>query len=260
MNTDISKNTKRTVSGNERHMMEQQQKEKTLGVLGGLGPMASVYFYELLTAHTDASCDQEHINLVLSSHAQTPDRSDYITGKSRENPLPVMLRDAQKLEAWGVDMIAIPCNTAHFFYDALQDACRVPILNIMEENVRYLHSLGVKRAGILATDGTVQSGAYDRHMEKYGITPVVPDAAHQKMLMHIIFDQIKQGVDVDCDLFAQIASHMKAAGCEKVILGCTELSLIPRSGETDRFFIDSMEVLVLSVLQKFGMKIRDFDL
>ena len=86
---------------------------QTLGILGGLGPMASAYFYELLTAHTDAQCDQDHIDLVLSSHAQTPDRTAFITGRSKENPLQMMLQDIEKLEHWGVDMIAIPCNTAH---------------------------------------------------------------------------------------------------------------------------------------------------
>ena len=85
----------------------------TLGILGGLGPMSSVYFYELLTAHTRAACDQEHINLLISSRADTPDRTAFILGRSADDPLPAMVEEAARLERAGVDLLAIPCNTAH---------------------------------------------------------------------------------------------------------------------------------------------------
>ena len=88
-----------------------------LGVLGGLGPMASAYFYEMITAHTKAQRDQDHIDIILSSRASTPDRTDFILGRSTDSPLPAMIEDAKALEAFGARAIVIPCNTAHYFID-----------------------------------------------------------------------------------------------------------------------------------------------
>ena len=224
---------------------------QTLGILGGLGPMASAYFYELLTAHTLVQCDQEHIDLVLSSHAQTPDRTAFITGRSKDNPLPTMLQDIQKLEQWGVDMIAIPCNTAHYFYDALQSHSTVPILNIMEENARYLYEKKVTAIGILATDGTVYTRSYDRYMAQYHLTPIYPDEPYQSQLMTLIYDNIKKGRRISPDAFLPIEHHMRARGCERVILGCTELSLLKKELHVSDYFIDSMEVLAQSIILAF---------
>ena len=92
----------------------------TAGVMGGLGPMASVYFYKMVVDMTDAKTDQEHVDMVITNRATTPDRSTYILGKSDENPADVLISDAQKLEQFGVDFIVITCNTAHYFYDKIK--------------------------------------------------------------------------------------------------------------------------------------------
>ena len=134
------------------------EKSKVLGILGGLGPMSTVYFYELITALTPASCDQEHIDIVISSRATTPDRTEYILGHSDKNPLDCMIPDAKRLVAFGAQIIAIPCNTAHYFFDRLASEVEVPILNIIEESVKALERDGVKRFGLRATEGTVKSG------------------------------------------------------------------------------------------------------
>lgn len=107
-----------------------------LGILGGLGPMSTVYFCELLTAHTKALADSDHIDMIVSSRASTPDRTAFILGKSDRDPLPVMIDEADRLVKAGADLIVIPCNTAHYFYNGLQAACKVPILNIIRGNGR----------------------------------------------------------------------------------------------------------------------------
>lgn len=91
-----------------------------IGILGGLGPMSSAYLYELITSRTAASSDQEHIDMIISSHASTPDRTAFITGKSGESPLPTMISDARRLEAYGADAIVIACNTAHYFIEEVR--------------------------------------------------------------------------------------------------------------------------------------------
>ena len=112
---------------------------RVLGILGGLGPMATVYFYEMLTRHTKVSCDQDHI---INSRASTPDRTRFILGQSDENPFDIMAEDAARLVTFGADVLAIPCNTAHYFYDRLNESIHVPILNMVEQTV-----LEAKRRG-----------------------------------------------------------------------------------------------------------------
>lgn len=225
---------------------------KLLGVLGGLGPMATVYFYELLTALTDAKSDQEHIDMVISSRATTPDRTAFILGESKINPIDDMIEDAKKLVAFGAEIIAIPCNTAHYFYDQLAAAVNVPILNIVEESVACLKNDGVRRFGLLATDGTVQSGTYQKYCKAHDITCVIPDKNFQKMVMTIIYDQIKQGKRADMQSFEGIEEHMRSLGCERLILGCTELSLIKRDEGLSDYFTDSLECLALATIRACG--------
>lgn len=228
------------------------EKTKLLGVLGGLGPMATVYFYELLTALTDAKSDQEHIDMVISSRATTPDRTAFILGESKINPIDDMIEDAKKLVAFGAEIIAIPCNTAHYFYDQLAAAVNVPILNIVEESVACLKNDGVRRFGLLATDGTVQSGTYQKYCKAHDITCVIPDKNFQKMVMTIIYDQIKQGKRADMQSFERIEEHMRSLGCERLILGCTELSLIKRDEGLSDYFTDSLECLALATIRACG--------
>ena len=94
--------------------------ERAVGIIGGVGPMATVYFMETIIKMTDAKKDQDHINMVVLNHATIPDRTDFILGKSRRNPLKIMVEDAQKLQNAGADFVVIPCNTAHYIFDEIQ--------------------------------------------------------------------------------------------------------------------------------------------
>lgn len=226
-------------------------KNKLLGILGGLGPMATAYFYELLTSLTIVKCDQDHIDMVISSRASTPDRSSYILGINPDNPLPVMIDDAKKLEAYGADMIAIPCNTAHYFYDGIAEAVTVPVLNIITETVNALYDKGVRKAALFATEGTCKAGTYQKYGENK-VEIVVPDEDDQKFITRLIFDEIKKGATPDIERFIEIATKMKELGCERVILGCTELSLIKKNFEAinqDDFYVDSLEVLARKTVE-----------
>ncbi len=211
--------------------------------------MATAYFYELLTSLTKADCDQDHIDIVISSRATTPDRTAFITGASHKDPLSAMIPDAKKLVDFGADVIAIPCNTAHYFYDRLAAAVEVPILNIIEESVNTLLIQGVKKFGLLATDGTVDSCTYQRYCEGKDIECIVPDRERQARIMSIIYGQIKCGAPVDMESFFEVAHYMRSLGCEKLILGCTELSLIKKSERLGDFYVDSLECLALSTIK-----------
>lgn len=224
-----------------------------LGVLGGLGPMSTVYFYEMITSHTKAEKDQDHLDIVISSRATTPDRSAYVLGQSSEDPFKVMEQDAENLVRYGATVLAIPCNTAHYFYDRLQHSLPVPVLSMIQLTVQTAKQLGCTKLGILATTGTVASSSYQRMCTEEGLSFALPNEQDQHALMDdIIYGQIKQGKPVDLDAFLKIADSLKAQGCEKAVLGCTELSLIKRDYGLDDFFIDSTEVLAKATILACG--------
>ncbi len=233
---------------------------RILGILGGLGPMSGVYFCEMLTEHTYAECDQDHLNFLMSSRADTPDRTDYILGRSTQNPLYTMRAEAARLVGAGADIIAIPCNTAHCFYEGLSESVPVPVINIIKQTAIFCRRQGIARAGILATEGTVKSGAYSDIFSLAGIECVCPDESEQRIITDIIYGQIKKGSAVDMNAFLSVTDKLCDRGCDRLILGCTELSLLKRGGTLDAsLFVDSLEVLAYSAIRLCGKTPIGFD-
>lgn len=234
--------------------------EKTLGILGGLGPLATVYFMDLIVKLTEAAKDQDHISMIVLNHPAIPDRTEFILDNTKPNPLPVMIGDAKKLQTAGADYVVMPCNTAHFFYEQIQKNITIPMLNIIEETVKFAieKKSGIKRLGILATKGTISAGAYQNMCRKYGIDCFVPSISDEESLMNIIYNQVKAGNKVDIDEFLKIVSNMKADGCDAVILGCTELSIINKDFNLQRDdIIDSLEVLAERSIELCGKKRKE---
>ena len=214
--------------------------KKTLGILGGMGPMATVRFYENVVAHTLAERDADHINIIITSRADIPDRTDYILGRSTESPLPKMLNDAMTLAGAGADIIAIPCNTARFFHSELEAGVHIPVLDIVRETAEHVKLRGYKRAAILGTEGTVKIGSYKRALDALGVEGVDPDTDTQALVTSIIYDYVKAGRPGGERIFNEVANRMFDRGCECLILGCTEL---PLAAPADERSVDSLEVL-----------------
>ena len=228
---------------------------KTLGILGGLGPAASVYFYQLITRHTEALCDQDHLDIVLISKASIPDRTDYILGKSGESPLPAMVQGVKKLAEAGAQLIAIPCNTAHYFYDEIERLSPVPVLNIVRETVLLAKEAGIRKLGIMATEGTVLSGTYQKVCASLGVESVLPEASSLQALMDIIYKEIKTAKEPDMEAFLAVADELYKNGAEAIVLGCTELSLIRGLEKYPQYrFIDSLHVLAFRAIEACGKK------
>lgn len=226
---------------------------KTVGVIGGLGPMATVYFYDMIVRLTDAQTDQEHIDMVIASRATTPDRTDYIIGKSLKSPVGSLIKDAKKLEAYGTDFLVITCNTAHYFYNEIQENVSIPVLNIIEETVKHAKSKGHKKLGILATTGNIQTNLYQDMCKKYDIDFLVLDPNRQQDIMDIIYKDIKSGKNANMDKFNAIVYYLKENQCDGAILGCTELSILKNDNNLDNeFYIDSLEVLARETIKKCG--------
>ncbi len=232
--------------------MTQNENTPLLGILGGLGPYASAYFYELITTHTKAACDQDHIDIILSSRASTPDRTDFILGKTDDSPLPMMIRDARALEAFGATAIVIPCNTAHYFIHEVRRAVSVPVPSIITETALHLKRTGVRKAAILATTGTLSAGSYQEELTVLGLDYMTPDKAGRELLMEIIYEDVKKGHIPPMEKLYRVTTPLFEAGCDCAILACTELSLLHRdmlihaakAGVIpDNRFVDSMTVL-----------------
>lgn len=216
---------------------------KKLGVIGGLGPGATAYFYELITLMTDALNDQEHIEINIISKPSIPDRTDYILGKSNDSPLNPMIEAGKSLDLLGADCIAIPCITAHYFHEELSNNIKAPIIHIIKETVKCLKNHGVKSAGIMATEGTIRSNLFQKELIQNGIKPILPSIPRQALVTSLIYKNVKAGLPADMDHFYEVTNELIKMGADTNILGCTELSLIKRDENIGSGFIDAMEVL-----------------
>lgn len=262
-------------------MRGKGEEMKRLGVIGGLGPMATVYFLQLVTQMTDAKVDKEHIEILMKSVPSTPDRTAYILkqmamqeeqglvpGKDvrkdsvesilSDNPMPIMTKTGAELETMGAQILAIPCITAHYFHEEMQEQLGIPLLHGIEETVAYLKQRGIEKVGIMATDGTVRTGLFQKELEKQHMQAFVPDTEGQKGVMTLIYDQVKAGCPIDLALFQKIAGGLFAQGAEVVLLGCTELSLIKRDFEIGSGFLDVMEVLARKAVLECGRLKADY--
>ncbi len=222
---------------------------KRLGVIGGLGPIATAYFYELVIKMTDAKTDQEHIEMLIFSKPSIPDRTDFILGKSRENPVHDMIEVGKRLTDMGVDLIAVPCITAQYFNGTLTRNINVPVINTVKETVGHIKDCGVKRAGIMATEGTIRSELFQKELEAKGMHAVIPSPERQQDVTDLIYKNVKAGRPVEFDKFMAVSSELRNNGAEVIILGCTELSLIKRDYPIGSGFVDAMEVLAMRSIE-----------
>ncbi len=227
-----------------------------LGILGGMGPQATQIFYQRILDRTVAECDQEHLPALILSDTEMPDRTTAILSGNGETVRQRLLADAQLLERNGCTAIAIPCNTSHYFVDDLQKELSIPIINMVRETCKVLAKRGCKRVGILATDGTIQTQTYQKECAAQGFDGIAPDEATQKIVMSIIYDEIKKGEKGSREKFTSIDRALRTMGCDAAILGCTELSVYRVYHGLPDYYVDAMEVLVEQSILSCGKLLR----
>lgn len=233
-------------------------KENVLGVIGGMGPMATSVFFERVIKRTVATCDQDHVDMIILNHASMPDRTLAIATGQHQIFLRAIEDDLKKMASCGAKHIAIPCNTSHFFYDQLKEMTTIPIIHMVEETVLKLKAQGLEghKIGVLATDGTIRAGVYKRYLEKHHMVCVAPDATHQMMVMQTIYG-IKSGEKPSMFEIEHLIHHMvKVEGCSRVILACTELSLLDLEETVQHVCIDAMDVLVERAIVLSGCQLK----
>lgn len=232
------------------------KQESKLGVLGGMGPQATQVFYQFVLDRTDAARDQEHLPAVILSDTGIPDRTAAILSGDTEELYQRLLRDAKMLESCGCTALAIPCNTSHYFADRLQGEIGVPIIHMLRETAAVLAAQGKKRPGILGTDGTIQTGLYQKECAAFGLEAVVPDPDIQRLVMSIIYDEIKQGEKGSREKFAHIDRAIRRSGCDCAILACTELSVFSTYHPLPHFYLDAMMVMAERAVERCGYPLR----
>jgi aspartate racemase len=234
-------------------------RNEPVGILGGLGPMATVYFMQRILDLTDASRDQDHVDMLVWNHASIPDRTAYLVGDSTDSPGPVMAEDARQLERAGAKFLAVPCNTAQAFQDEVVAAVSIPVIDIVAETVAAAQAAvpGLTTIGVLATDGTLRARTYHRAAERAGLTAVAPDEQVQKDVMSMIYDGVKAGMPVERERFDAAVAHLRAQGAGAVVLGCTELSILRTDlSVDDTDVIDSLDALAARTVTMAGGRLR----
>jgi len=197
---------------------------KTIGILGGMGPLATADLYKKIVTLTDAQKDQEHIPTIIISNPHIPDRTAAIRGEG-VSPLREMMRSSTLLENAGADFIVIACNAAHHYYDELNRRTRVPVLNMIEIAANAVRKLNVKKVALLATDGTIESGIYSKYFNPLGIEIINP-GKYRSVIMDLIYNDIKFGKEkTEAQVIRDVTDSLKGQGAELFVLGCTELPI-----------------------------------
>ena len=234
-----------------------------LGIIGGMGPMASSLFYNVLIEKTPAESDQDHMDLIMISHASMPDRTKAILSgdEKRINEIKDLLeKDIRSLIDAGCEHIAVTCNTAHYFIDLLGPEKKA-VLHMIDETAGEAGRRSVSgRAALLATDGTVRTGIYQDSMKKHGIHVLTPSGECQKNIMSVIYDHVKSGRPVPARLWQSIHDEISAMDCDCAVLGCTELSVAARDLSLDisdrGFYIDPLDILAKRCVEIYKEKTR----
>ncbi|EMF0079563.1 amino acid racemase [Enterococcus hirae] len=220
--------------------------ENFFSILGGMGTMATESFVRLINHRTKASKDQEYLNYVLFNHATVPDRTAYILDREQESPMPYLLDDVEKQNLLKPNFIVLTCNTAHYFFDELQAATEIPILHMPREAANELVRQNTTgKVAILGTEGSMKAGIYEKEVRQLGFEAVIPDAQLQAKINHLIYHDIKESDYLNKELYYEILAEAVARfDCEKIILGCTELSLMQEYvGENECPVIDAQSIL-----------------
>lgn len=237
-----------------------------LGVLGGMGPAATVAFLDALVRATPAGTDQEHIDTVVLNHATVPDRTARLKDADAEDPLPYLTGDLEVLARLGVDRVVIACNTLHAFLPPAADL-PVPVLSLIEVGAEAVVAAARRVAGdgdrrpvvtLLATDGTLLSGVYQEALARLGAEVRLPDEAAQRQVMAMIYERVKAGVEVTTEEFEEFVDRQRAAtGADAVLLGCTELSVLAEQAvqqhhDLPDHVVDAQMALVTRVVADLG--------
>ena len=232
--------------------------KKSIGILGGMGPLATADLFRKIVTMTKAACDNDHIRIYIDNNVQIPDRTAAILSGGAD-PVPVMAESVKNLEACGADCIILPCNTAHYFLPRLQTMTDIPFLSMLQATAcACAERFPGKTAAILATKGTLATGLYEQALQEQHVSYLVPNAAEQDALMRVIYEGVKADRPPEtyrADMMS-VLDTMTARGADYFILGCTELPLAAQLLQLTHPCIDPTSVLAEAAIRFCGYPVK----
>ncbi len=230
------------------------KRKKTIGILGGMGPEATLYCFKKIIETTPAERDQDHFRVVIDSNPKVPDRTAAILGKG-PSPVPLLVTGCRALEQAGADFIIMPCVSAHFFQEELRQQINLPLLSIFDavvENILETDS-GIKTIGLMGTSGTIQGGLFQKNLAANGIEAIVCDDDQQALVMAAIYDiknahPARSRAHITADLVAA-ANSLIRRGAQEIIAGCTEIPLALKQKDLDVPYIDAVQAIVRTAVR-----------
>ena len=233
-------------------------KEKVIGILGGMGPEASVDCYSKIISNTPAKRDQEHLRVIIDSNPKVPDRTAAILAEG-ESPVPILVAGCSSLQQAGAEFIIIPCVSAHFFLDEIQQQVELPILSIFDvvtETVINDHPQ-IKTVGLMGTTGTIDGGLFQKRLAADGIETIVADESHQSRVMEAIYDiknsqPTRSRTQITADLVAA-ADSLISKGVQGILAGCTEIPLLLKQEHLSVPYFDALTILARAAILKAGL-------
>lgn len=228
--------------------------EKIIGILGGMGPEATLSLFEKIIRNTPASTDQDHCRIIIDNNPKVPDRTAAIIGDG-EDPVPLLIQSGRTLENAGADFIIIPCISAHFFLDGLCSKLKIPVLSVFDEvaiRIKNNHP-DIKTVGLMATSGTIQGELFQKRLEEDDFRILVPDPENQEQVMSAIY-QIKGSTGKDRDecknILKRVANRLIENGAKGIIAGCTEIPLELSQQDITVPLFDSLTVLAQAAIRE----------
>lgn len=223
-----------------------------IGVLGGMGPEATVDFMAKVIALTPADKDQDHIRMLVDHNPAVPNRQTAILDGG-EDPGPVLAEMAKRLEAAGADILVIPCNTAYVFAASVKAAVDIPLISIIDVTIDAIlqRDASIRKVGVLATDGCLQGGVYQDALQKRSLTPILPDDIELAKLMDLI-NGIKAGDKSEAVSVAmrELAAALISRGAEAIVAGCTEIPLVLDASMLEVILISSTDALAAETVRR----------
>jgi aspartate racemase len=221
--------------------------EKVAGVIGGMGPAATVDFMHRLVAATPADDDADHLHVLVDNNPKIPSRIAALIEGTGADPAPTLCAMAKGLEAQGADFLVIPCNTAHYYLPAIARSVDIPVLDMVGLSVQKLAAADPKprRIALLASPAVRLVGLYQKQIEDLGLRAIFPDPHHESRLLGVI-KAVKAG-RLDArhrQDYAAVAENLMATGADAFLIACTELSVIGPPLQAACRVVDSLDVLV----------------
>lgn len=224
---------------------------RIIGIMGGMGPLASVDLQEKIIRNTKAEEDRDHLHVITDCNSKIPDRTAAIL-RGGESPLPEMIKSARRLEGAGAQVLVIACNTAHYYLEELRGAVGIPFISMIESAVKEAKKGGIRKLAILSTAASYELGLYQRLCEDYGIDYLENSQEDLLLLMEVIY-QVKAGnMHYKYEKMRRLVDSYRSQGAESFILGCSELPIYFAHNEMGARTLDSTLCLAREVISYAG--------